>query len=178
MNEIWAKSLTFPHYEVSSLGRVRRAVKVRGKTGNQIKPWLDNGYPTIKLRREGKTVKAYIHRLIAEVFHALPPYLEVDHRYHDKTNVEQIRPATRAQNCWNTRGNRAASSKYKGVSWLSDRKLWYACIRLDGKTKSLGRYARETDAAIAYDKAAYTAWGEFAFLNFPGNETDKFGTAA
>jgi hypothetical protein len=32
-------------------------------------------------------------------------------------------------------------------------------------------------AAIVYDLAALSAWGEFAFLNF-GNEANKFDTPA
>jgi hypothetical protein len=35
---------------------------------------------------------------------------------------------------------------------------------------SLGRFASEHEAARAYDNAAFAAWGEYAFLNFPIKE--------
>ena len=62
---------------------------------------------------------------------------------------------------------KGGSSKYKGVSWSSQYQAWRACIMLDGKTKFLGRFWEEEDAAHAYDDAAREHFGEYAFLNFP-----------
>lgn len=174
MSERWAPCPGFPDYQVSSLGCVRRIVVIRGRTPGIIQPFIDRGYLAVKLRRDGTSIKAYIHRLVALAFHDLDPALEVDHRFHDCGDLSQIRPATRAQNARNQRGWSKHSSQYKGVSWNDERQKWFACIRVGGKTKGLGRYDQEIDAARAYDEVAFAAWGEFAFLNFPG----KFKEAA
>lgn len=170
----WAPCPGFPDYEVSSSGDVRRIVMVRGRTPSIIAPFVDRGYLAVKLRRDGVSVKAYVHRLVALAFRGLDPALEVDHRNHDRADLAQIRPATRAQNARNARGWAEHSSQYKGVSWCADRRTWFACIYLDGKTKGLGRYASEHEAARAYNRAARAAWGVFAFLN----EVGKYEEAA
>jgi hypothetical protein len=59
-----------------------------------------------------------------------------------------------------------------GVSWDSHHKRWRAEIRVatgDGKTKqrTLGRFLKEVDAALAYDRAAREHHKDKAKLNFP-----------
>ena len=164
--EEWRVCADFPNYEISSAGCVRRTTAVRGKNPQILKPWDDHGYCAFKLRRNGKTIKAYMHRLLGKAYHGLNDDTEIDHRNHVTTDNSDIRVASRAQNCRNTRGWRNRSSNFKGVSWNASRRKWYACIAIDGKTKSLGTYTSEVEAARAYDKAAFSAWGEFAFLNF------------
>lgn len=100
---------------------------------------------------------------------------EVDHKNRVRLDCrrENLRPATRAQNGANTtkrayRVGIAASSKYKGVMWEDGLNPWRACIRVNGKLISLGKYATEHEAAVAYDCAAlYYRGGEFAHTNFP-----------
>ena len=45
-------------------------------------------------------------------------------------------------------------SKYVGVSWKKGHKKWQATIRIDGKSKSLGYYHDEKEAARVYDEQA------------------------
>jgi hypothetical protein len=117
------------------------------------------------------TVKCYVHRLVGGAFYGLAADAEIDHRFHDRSDNTKIRVCTRAQNVRNARGQRGHSSRFKGVSWNTKRRKWYACICVNGTTKNLGQYNSEEEAAKAYDKAALAAWGEFAFLNFTrGNE--------
>jgi hypothetical protein len=59
-----------------------------------------------------------------------------------------------------------------GVSWDSRRKRWTAHVRVDGgdgkrKTRCLGSFVDEVDAAMAYDQAAREHHGNKARLNFP-----------
>jgi len=63
--------------------------------------------------------------------------------------------------------SRKGTSRYKGVSWNRQGQNWQAHIMVDGKSRLLGKYDSEADAALAYDVAALKAWGEFALLNFP-----------
>jgi hypothetical protein len=104
----------------------------------------------------GKTFNVVLHRLIGKAFQGLTDDLEINRRLHCV--------ATRAENLRGARGQRH-SSRFKGVSWCAKRGLWYACIRLDGRTKGLGLFADEETAARAYNAAALAAWGRFAFLN-------------
>ena len=59
------------------------------------------------------------------------------------------------------------SSQYKGVSWDKHRRKWTAHIRVDGRTRCLGGFMNELDAAKAYDAAAQEHFGEFAHVNVP-----------
>lgn len=119
----------------------------------------------MSIRHNGKTIKCYVHRLIGEAFYSLQPGEEIDHIDHCRVDNSKIRVVTRAQNTHNARGQKDKSSRFKGVSWIADKGKWYACICLNGKTVSLGKFDNEIVAAMAYDVAAKRAWGEFAFLN-------------
>jgi hypothetical protein len=86
---------------------------------------------------------------------------------HDNTC---IRIATQQLNCayskkQETFGGKEPTSKYKGVTWYKRNKKWGGQIRFDGKTKFLGLFSCEKEAALEYNKAAAARWGEFALLN-------------
>lgn len=57
------------------------------------------------------------------------------------------------------------TSKYKGVSFVQSLKRWRASIKVNGKSKSLGVFTNETDAALAYNKAARELFGESSYQN-------------
>ena len=61
------------------------------------------------------------------------------------------------------------TSKYRGVCWKSARSKWSAAIHPQGKSKHLGYFIDDKDAARAYDTKAREVFGEFASLNFPGD---------
>ena len=58
-------------------------------------------------------------------------------------------------------------SKYKGVNYFAKNRKWVAKITIEGVQKYLGSFSSDCDAAIAYDKAAYEAWGDICYLNIP-----------
>jgi hypothetical protein len=107
----------------------------------------------------------YMHTLITG-------FSEVDHWDSNGLNNRRgnLRDATHAQNVGNARKQPGCSSRFKGVYW-SQKKTgkgrWQAQIGADHRTRYLGRFDNEEDAARAYDAAALEAWGEFARLNFP-----------
>jgi hypothetical protein len=107
--------------------------------------------------RGGRTI--YMHRLLMG-----EPASEVDHRDGDGLNNQRtnLRLASRQQNQVNS-GPR--SGRFKGVRWKANR--WQAEIKINYRLIYLGRFVDEEDAARAYDAAAFEAWGEFAYLNFP-----------
>ena len=78
-----------------------------------------------------------------------------------------LRPATQSENVGNSRKRLNTTSQYKGVSWNRRKSRWRAVIRAGGRTRHLGSFTSEADAALAYDAAARTAYGEFACVNFP-----------
>lgn len=63
------------------------------------------------------------------------------------------------------RKRHSATSKYRGVSWSSDRKKWLSQIVVNKKTINLGRYEDDMDAAKSYNIAAEKYFGAFATLN-------------
>lgn len=58
-------------------------------------------------------------------------------------------------------------SGFKGVFFSRAAQKWTAQIKLDGKSGHLGLFTTPEDAARAYDKAAFAAWGSDCYLNFP-----------
>jgi hypothetical protein len=95
----------------------------------------------------------------------------VDHINHDGLDNRRanLRLATPSQNLGNKRPQRGGSSPYKGVSlqtsWHPIGRPWKASIDIDGRTKSIGYFATEVEAANAYDEAAIAKWGDFALTN-------------
>lgn len=115
---------------------------------------------------DGRTVS--MHRLIGRT----PPGMQTDHKDGDGLNNRgaNLRPATRSQNAANSASRKGSTSRFKGVSLHRSTGKWMAQIR-DGnpcRGRYLGLFVDEEAAARAYDTAAAEQWGEFAWLNFPG----------
>lgn len=90
----------------------------------------------------------------------------VDHINHNGLDNRRanLRLVTKAQNAANSRNRRDSRSGLKGVSWRPHAGKWAAKI----KHQHLGYFTSAEEAALAYDAAALTEFGEFACLNFPG----------
>jgi hypothetical protein len=93
--------------------------------------------------------------------------LVVDHINHNGLDNQKsnLRVCTSLQNNWNATSAKNSSSKYLGVSWYRAGNKWHSQIRINGNVKHLGFFAKELDAAVAYDVAAIINRQEFVNLN-------------
>ena len=129
-----------------------------------------NLYAVRKVRKtDGTATSQLLHRFIMGV---TDRRVMVDHEDHNGLNCQRynLRIATGTQNNAN-RSKTYGSSRYKGVVWDTGRGLWRTDIRKNGRSKHLGRFTDETQAALAYDAAARKHFGEFACCNFPPKNT-------
>lgn len=114
-------------------------------------------------RTDPGNVASYLHRLIL----GAPRGTQVDHIDGDGLNNTRInlRLASASLNGANrgpTKGRR-----YKGITPGKRAGSWLAMITVNRRTRSLGVFESQEDAAKAYDVAALEAWGEFAYQNLP-----------
>lgn len=129
-----------------------------------------DGY--IQLTVQGKQYRA--HRLAWLIVHGQWPDGQLDHknRIRDDNRIDNLREATNQQNQWNRECPKNNRSGLKGVSMVKLKprtkwkrtpvKPWEARIRIDGKTKVLGRYVTKEEAALAYIEASQRVHGEFS----------------
>lgn len=113
--------------------------------------------------RTGGTNIVLMHRAVLP----LPKGFEVDHKNRNglDNRRENLRPATTSQNQANKRTQKTnkSHSRYKGVT--SHRNGWEAKIGINYKTKHLGIFPTEQEAATAYNEAAIKHFGQFARVN-------------
>lgn len=87
---IWKQIPTFPAYEVSERGDVRRVVAARGGVvGRVLRPYVrQDGYDMFILRRDGCSYHRKAHQLVAEAFIGPKPFpaAEVCHGDGSRTN--------------------------------------------------------------------------------------------
>lgn len=106
-----------------------------------------------------------MHRLIMGLKHGDKKQVDhVDGNGLDNRR-KNLRIVTNQQNQMNSRKHKG-SSRYKGVCWHIRDHVWCASIRYNYKVINIGSFAKEIEAAIAYDKMAKKIFGKYAFLNF------------
>jgi len=100
----WRVVPSFPDYEVSENGDLRRAVAARGsQIGKVLKPWVrEDGYRMYIVRRAGKSFHKKAHQMVCEAFHGPQPFqlAEVCHNDGSRTNdhYSNLRWGTRKEN--------------------------------------------------------------------------------
>jgi hypothetical protein len=108
----WRVIPSFPEYEASSDGQVRRIAPQRPQearfgTGYVLKPRMVKGYVVCALKRPNeKQCRRLVHRLVCEAFHGPAPSAqhEVAHWDGDKANNRHsnLRWATKVENAADT----------------------------------------------------------------------------
>lgn len=151
-------------YVVSDRGRV---MSVRGRTMFELRGANNTcGYKQVELYGPLGGVKFLVHRLVAA--HHLPNPERaplVDHIDRDTQNNDKLNLRSASQNQHNRAPNRVSTSSYKGVGWVSTRRMWRARITVNGAQRHLGFFYDEVAAARAYNDAARRLHGAFARLN-------------
>ena len=121
-----------------------------------LKPTVDSsGYLIVSLYKNTKAKTKNVHQLVAESFLNHVPCGNrsvVDHINNVKTDngLGNLQIITHRENLSK---DKKGSSEYTGVSWCCTGEKWRADIRINGKTKYLGRFTDELKASEAYQKA-------------------------
>lgn len=114
-------------------------------------------------RSENKKINIYMHQ---EILSSLPTQ-EIDHidgnGLHNKLN--NLRICLHSENQKNRKPQKNGTSKYKGVFWNKKLCKWQVSISINNKTKYLGLYNNEKEAAKVYNYEAIRQYGEFVRLN-------------
>lgn len=127
--------------------------------------WSLSGCGRYAVRGDLRGKMIYMHRALVVGEHE-----HVDHKNHDglDNRRENLRGCTRSENFMNRQIYTFSKySRFKGVTLHTDgrKNPWTAKIKKDKRTRNLGSFDNEIDAARAYNVAALNLFGEFAYLN-------------
>jgi hypothetical protein len=104
------------------------------------------------------------HHLIRLYFRGVwpEPGYDVDHHNLDRSELSNLRHATRSQNQANKRARADNTSGFKGATFDKRRGKWLAQIMVNKKHHHLGYFDTAEDAHLAYAAAALKHFGQYA----------------
>lgn len=107
-------------------------------------------YLRANVKYNGKKRTIFFHQLILGIYDDL----EIDHFNGNglDNRIENLRIVTHQENQNNQRKRKTkTSSKYIGVHFCKTQNKWVAMSTYKNKTKNIGRFENEVEAAIAYN---------------------------
>lgn len=135
----------------------------RRNTGKVSGYLMKSGY--VQLRVD--SVLYYGHILAWFYVHGVWPTDRIDHkdniRHHNW--IDNLREATHKQNNQSAVLSKTNTSGFKGVSFSKSMGKYRATIWVNSKPITLGYTDNPIEAAVLYDEAAVTHYGEFAKTN-------------
>lgn len=155
---------TFIYDNGKLLWKPKRGVRANRQFGSITK----HGY-----RRGGLLGNMYFeHRLVWLYHYGEWPKGDLDHinGIRSDNRVENLREATRRNNNLNKGSIPNTSSNYKGVSYCKPLNKWRAQYTFNCKTKHIGYFETEIEAAKAYDETVKDLHKEFFKGNVYGKE--------
>ena len=104
------------------------------------------------------------HRVIWAIVTGAWPKADIDHINGDRSDnrIENLREATRSQNCHNSGLQARNTSGFKGVHFDKRSGRWRSKIMHCGRETHLGLYETPQEAHAAYSDAASRLHGEFS----------------
>jgi len=164
--EVWSPIVGFPHYYISSQGRVFSDKKKRFL---QIRHISHHGHTCIRVKLSRNDI-THLHSVAILMLKAFQVPKTNDQTHADHINqistdnrIENLRWTTPSENMLNRK--RWGKSKYRGVHRHGKNNAWVACCTHQGKCHYLGSFRTEEDAGRAYDEYCKKN-GINAFLNF------------
>jgi hypothetical protein len=155
------------HYDPDT-GVLTWLINRRGYNGGvrigDVAGWISTkGYR--KIRIDGREYRAA--RLAWLYMAGEWPKAEIDHIDGDRADDRfcNLREATASQNLANAPMRADNTSGFKGVSWCKRAGKWRAHIKINGKSRTLGRFATPERAFIAYMLEAWKHYGDFARID-------------
>jgi len=127
----------------------------------QIAGCVHKGKGYIHVKIKAKAFKA--HRLVFLYHHGYLPEC-VDHIDGDKTNnkIENLRAATKEENCHNQKIRSTNKSGYKGVKWVEHCKKWQVEVCKNYKQLRFGMYEDLELAGLVAIEATELIHGRFS----------------
>lgn len=138
-------------YQVSNFGRVK---SLKYNKQRILKLTSDrNGYYRCSLWLKGNQKRFKVHILVAmSLLGHIPDghKIVVDHVDNDKSNnrLENLQLISQRENT--SKDKKGYSSQYVGVTWHKATSKWVSRIVIEGKSKYLGLFTNEIEAAEAY----------------------------
>lgn len=148
-----------------SLGAQKRCNTLFGgkPAGKLRKATPKSNQPYYVLRFGKKTTSC--HRLVYQMFHKkiLDKKIDIDHIDGNGLNnkINNLREATRSQNCMNSGARVTNALGIKGVCFNKREKRFVAQINVKGKRVKVGSFDCPIKAKVAYDSIAKETYGEF-----------------
>ena len=157
LNHILIELEEFPGYFVNEIGEVWSEW-----VGNRLKKLRHainrDGYKYVCIYRDGYQKPVRIHRLVAKTFIANPEgKTQADHINRDRgdNRVENLRWATREENCRNSNIQSNNTTGMAGVVFRSDKNYWIATwydnnSKMKTKSFSVKKYPNAKELAIEH----------------------------